>query len=309
MEKVRRQHYVPRMYLKRFGYGNIDDEYISVLKLDNGTVLDNRKVKNFAVENYFYDADKEQIAEILKEDLKVFPELCDNENLSDEQFTEHALSREESAISKMLNELQKDLSRIHISSNRNLMIIFLHSLAYRTKQFRDQMDAINNKTEKWLNSICDNWGLDEETKKKAIETNCSTGKNTQLYQILGIKPVLETMQMLQCNYEWYEAVNNTELDFVISDNPAQTVRNGFNDICIPVSSNKAIILRIKDKTAPLISKDMPENGVINLSLDSVIVYNCMQLAMGQKFLFGTSDAIKYMKKLWEARLAGRNERK
>ena len=309
MEKVRRQHYVPRMYLKRFGYGNIDDEYISVLKLDNGIVLDNRKVKNFAVENYFYDADKEQIAEILKEDLKVFPELCDNENLSDEQFTEHALSREESAISKMLNELQEDLSRIHISSNRNLMIIFLHSLAYRTKQFRDQMDAINNKTEKWLNSICDNLGLDEETKKKAIETNCSTGKNTQLYQILGIKPVLETMQMLQYNYEWYEAVNNTELDFVISDNPAQTVRNGFNDICIPVSSNKAIILRIKDKTAPLISKDMPENGVINLSLDSVIAYNCMQLAMGQKFLFGTSDAIKYMKKLWEARLAGRNKRK
>ena len=309
MEKVRRQHYVPRMYLKRFGYGNIDDEYISVLKLDNGTVLDNRKVKNFAVENYFYDADKEQIAEILKEDLKVFPELCDNENLSDEQFTEHALSREESAISKMLNELQEDLSRIHISSNRNLMIIFLHSLAYRTKQFRDQMDAINNKTEKWLNSICDNLGLDEETKKKAIETNCSTGKNTQLSQILGIKPVLETMQMLQYNYEWYEAVNNTELDFVISDNPAQTVRNGFNDICIPVSSNKAIILRIKDKTAPLISKDMPENGVINLSLDSVIAYNCMQLAMGQKFLFGTSDAIKYMKKLWEARLAGRNKRK
>lgn len=39
MEKVRRQHYVPRMYLKRFGYGNIGDEYISVLKLDNGTVL------------------------------------------------------------------------------------------------------------------------------------------------------------------------------------------------------------------------------------------------------------------------------
>lgn len=309
MEKVRRQHYVPRMYLKRFGYGNIDDEYISVLKLDKGTVLDNRKVKNFAVENYFYDADKEQIAEILKEDLQVFPELCDNEKLSDEQFTEHALAREESAISKMLNELQEDLSRIHISSNRNLMIIFLHSMAYRTKQFRDQMDAINNKTEKWLSSMCDNLGLDEETKKKTIETNCSTGKNTQLYQILGIKPVLETMQMLQYNYEWYEAVNNTGLDFVISDNPAQTVRNGFNDICIPVSSNKAIILRIKDKAAPLVSKDMPENGVINLSLNGVIAYNCMQLAMGQKFLFGTSDAIKYMKKLWEARLAGRNKRK
>lgn len=307
MEKVRRQHYVPRMYLKRFGYGNIGDEYISVLKLDNGTVLDNRKVENFAVANYFYDADKEQIAEILKEDLKVFPELCDNEKLSDEQFTEHALAREESAISKMLNELQEDLSRIHISSNRNLMVIFLHSLAYRTKQFRDQMDAINNKTEKWLNSMCDNLGLDEETKKKIIETNCSTGKNTQLYQILGIKPVLETMKMLLNNYDWYEAVNNTELDFVVSDNPAHAVRVGFNDICIPISCNKAVILRIKDKTAPLISKDMPENGVINLSLNSVIAYNCMQLVTAQKFLFGTSDAINCMKSLWEISRAIRNK--
>lgn len=166
MEKVRRQHYVPRMYLKRFGYGNIGDEYISVLKLDNGTVLDNRKVENFAVANYFYDADKEQIAEILKEDLKVFPELCDNENLSDDQFTEHVLAREESAISKMLNELQEDLSTIHISSNRNLMIIFLHSLAYRTKQFRDQMDAINNKTEKWLSSI------EEKKDRDSSRTSC-----------------------------------------------------------------------------------------------------------------------------------------
>lgn len=81
------------------------------------------------------------------------------------------------------------------------------------------------------------------------------------------------------------------------------------DECIPVSSNKAIIFRIKDKTAPLISKDLPENGVINLSLNSVIAYNCMQLAMGQKFLFGTSNTIKYMKKMWEARSAGRNKRK
>ena len=276
-----------------------------VVRIDNATIGIVKRIFKMYLEGKRYY----QIAEILKEDLKVFPELCDNEKLSDEQFTEHALAREESAISKMLNELQEDLSRIHISSNRNLMVIFLHSLAYRTKQFRDQMDAINNKTEKWLSSMCDNLGLDEETKKKIIETNCSTGKNTQLYQILGIKPVLETMQMLQYNYEWYEAVNNTELDFVISDNPAQTVRNGFNDICIPVSSNKAIIFRIKDKTAPLISKDMPENGIINLSLNSVIAYNCMQLAMGQKFLFGTSNTIKYMKKMWEARSAGRNKRK
>jgi len=52
---------------------------------------------------------------------------------------------------------------------------------------------------------------------------------------------------------------------------------------------------------------MPENGVINLSLNSVIAYNCMQLVTAQKFLFGTSDAINCMKSLWEISRAIRNK--
>ena len=88
-----------------------------------------------------------------QEDLEIFSELCDSEELLDEQFTEHTLANEEAAISNMLNDLQEDLSKICISRNRSLMIIFLHSLAYRTKQFRDQMDTINDKTEEVLNSM------------------------------------------------------------------------------------------------------------------------------------------------------------
>ena len=105
----------------------------------------------------------------------------------DEQFAEHALGREEAAISDMLNELNKDISKIHVIANKSKMIIFLHSLTYRTKKFRDQMDAINainDKTVEFLTAICDNMELDEETKKKTIEVNCSKGKNTQLHQIL-----------------------------------------------------------------------------------------------------------------------------
>ena len=116
---------------------------------------------------------------------------------------------------------------------------------------------------------------------------------------MGLQPVLKTMKMLLENYDWYEAVNNTELDFVISDNPAHMVRLAFNDICIPISCNKAIIFRIKDESAPIISKDMPIDGVINLSLNSVVAYNSLQLQSGQKFLFGTSKAVKFMKNIWE----------
>ncbi len=51
----------------------------------------------------------------------------------DEQFAEHALGREEAAISAMLSELNKDISKIHVTANKSKMIIFLHSLTYRTK--------------------------------------------------------------------------------------------------------------------------------------------------------------------------------
>lgn len=111
MEKVKRQHYVPRMYLKRFGYGSKDNERVTVLKLEDGSILENQRVENFAAVNYFYDIDGEQLKEILREDLSVYPELCNSEKLFDEQFAEHVLAREEAAISNMLNELQKDMSK------------------------------------------------------------------------------------------------------------------------------------------------------------------------------------------------------
>ena len=120
------------MYLKRFGYGDKDDKKITVLKLDRGTVLENQRAENFASANYFYDTNREQLVEALYDDLLMNPELLNSEKLSDEQFVEHALAREEAAISNMLNQLQEDLSKIHESPNTSLMIIFLHSLAIGT---------------------------------------------------------------------------------------------------------------------------------------------------------------------------------
>lgn len=50
--------------------------------------------------------------------------------------------------------------------------------------------------------------------------------NIQLEQVLSDKPVLETMERLLINYNWYIGYNDTKLDFIISDNPAQMVWRG-----------------------------------------------------------------------------------
>ena len=126
----------------------------------------------------------------------------------------------EGAYKELLDNLEATSEIIYEDKSRARFICFIHELAYRTKSFRDRMDAINSKTEEVLNKMCDNLGLSEDTKRKTIEENCVPGINIQLENILSLGPVLQTMKMLVENYDWFIGYNDTELDFIISDNPA-----------------------------------------------------------------------------------------
>lgn len=53
MDKTKNQHYVPRMYIKRFGYGTEDNPRISVLKKQEGIILHNQNPENFASKRFF----------------------------------------------------------------------------------------------------------------------------------------------------------------------------------------------------------------------------------------------------------------
>lgn len=75
MEKTKNEHYVPRMYIKRFGYGTKDKPRISVLKKPEGTVLHNQNPENFASQRFFYDTTEDVIRNVLKKILKYFHQL------------------------------------------------------------------------------------------------------------------------------------------------------------------------------------------------------------------------------------------
>jgi len=297
MDKSKKQHYVPRMYIKRFGYGTEDKPKISVLIKQEKRVLHDQNPYNFAAESFFYDTTKDVIENVLKGDLEIFPFIKQSKYYDDEQLTEHVLSRLESQYRKLLDQIEDDPLLIYEDKYRARFICFIHELAYRTRNFRDKIDSINCRTEKFLNELCDSMGLSEEVRRKTIEENCIPGKNTQLEQILSIKPALETMKRVLINYDWYIGYNNTELDFIISDNPAQVVWQGFNDICIPISKNRAVVMRVKEKGAPMLSSDEPEGNIINMSTKGVIQYNTMQISMAQLYLFGSKAAISVMNDL------------
>lgn len=293
-QKTKNQHYVPRMYMARFGYGLKTKPRISVLFKEESKILHNQNLNNYASNQYFYDTTQDILNYALKNDFHISPYLKEKVNLKDEQFVEHTLSREEGVYKQMLDEIEENPQSIYNDNTRAIFISFAHNLAYRTMRFRDMLDNISDKTELELRQICDNRKLNVETKENIIKTNCISGKQQQIKNIVSVFPELDTMNMLLNNYDWYIGKNNTELDFIISDNPAQMIWTGCNDICIPISKQLAIILRVNIDDAPMLSKDVPVNNIIDLSLNSAIVYNLLQIEIAQRHLFGSEKAINLM---------------
>ena len=88
MDKTKNQHYVPRMYIKRFGYGTEDNPRISVLKKQEGIILHNQNPENFASKRFFYDTTEDVIEDVLKWDIEAFPSIKESKFYHDEQSHE-----------------------------------------------------------------------------------------------------------------------------------------------------------------------------------------------------------------------------
>ena len=118
MNKVKRQHYVPEFYLRRF---TNDGEHIFVYDKVNNKIF-NTNVSNVASEGYFYDIDWHG-------------ELSD----LDPQLIEKELSRIESLFSSNIDEIirevdeRKDFSAIDLNILGNFIVIQW----LRTRSFRD----------------------------------------------------------------------------------------------------------------------------------------------------------------------------
>lgn len=284
--KIKNQHYIPQMYLNRF----IDGENkLTVWNMSKDIILQGQSARNYASIRYYYDSTKEELKKSLSETFRVYPELKEELNEFDCQLIEHGLGRVEADFAETLRKIDGNNDLIYNEEVRNIIVIFLHMLAYRTESFRMHMDKINDITKQHISKM--NIDVDEVRSLK------SNGKETQLYQLLGIRPLLKSANMLIENYNWYIGTVKGEMKLVISDDVAKNIRLGFNDICIPISCDKGIIFRTIDETAPLISKDEPEGNIINLSQRSVFAYNAMQLSHTNRFMFGNKYSLEFLRKI------------
>lgn len=288
MNKVKNQHHVPKMYLKRF---SDDGEHIDVWNIQNDAIIPHQKPSGYATKSYFYDTDVATLKSALAEMEEYYKSDFTSAINADEQFVEHGFVHSEGEMAAVFRDIDANHSLLHRETIRSKLTIFIHDLAYRTEAFRDQMDTVHDITEAALFQM----NLDPEKFGKL-----HTGQEIQLHQILGITPVLKTAAQLANNYSWHFATISGLQNFIISDNPAAGAAFGFNDICFPLSAKTAIIFRVKDSDAPIISQDLPnQEGDITLSDSSVIKYNVVQRRYAKRFMFGKKDDLQVIQKLWK----------
>lgn len=283
---VKNEHYVPRFYLRRFA--NNDKIYAYDLEKDN---LFQTNINKIGCNNYFYDVDSNVLKESLSEykDIYKIPDDIFEKECEDIQFIEKALSRLEDKFSVLLNKFEMDYSIINDEEFLRTFFLFMHTQSIRTKGFRNGLENIASQTKTWiekLNIKNVNYPIELEAKDIA--------KLNQIKELLSLSSVYKKALSFFDAYDIYIGVNNTDIDFIISDNPTSYFLVGFNDICFPVNSKLSIIMQVKEvKDEFKICCIKPDKSkTIHLTKKEVIKYNILQQYSNSKFLLGSEQALK-----------------
>lgn len=290
---VKGQHYVPEFYLKRFAKNG----KISVYNLLDGKIF-STDVNKIGKKSYFYDFEPNKLKEMLSE-YKKTTNISDadfEELTNDVQFVENALSRLETKAGVYFNKFENDYTLINDKNFLSILFLFMHTLSIRTMSFRGGLENIAEQTTSWLKSLnikeIKNYPLDMDPKDIA--------KINQLREITSLARTYDKSIKVFSNYNFYIGINNTKLDFLISDNPLTYFWLGFNDICFPINPRLAIIMQVKNASEEfkLCNLKPDKKGIINLSEKEVMKYNILQHNTNARYLFGSEDMLKnYKEKL------------
>lgn len=283
---VKNEHYVPRFYLRRFA--NNDKIYAYDLEKDN---LFQTNINKIGCNNYFYDVDSNVLKENLSEykDIYKIPDDIFEKECEDIQFIEKALSRLEDKFSVLLNKFEMDYSIINDEEFLRTFFLFMYTQSIRTKGFRNGLENIASQTKIWLEKLnIKNVNYPIELEAKDI------AKLNQIKELLSLSSVYKKALSFFDAYDIYIGVNNTDIDFIISDNPMSYFLVGFNDICFPVNSKLSIIMQVKEvKDEFKICCIKPDKSkTIHLTKKEVIKYNVLQQYSNSKFLLGSEQALK-----------------
>ncbi len=289
---VKGEHYLPRFYLEKFS----NDGKIDVLNISNGKIF-STSVERIGKKSYFYDLNPGELKKILSEHLKLtnithsqFEELTD-----DVQFVEKALSRLENKAASLFNQFENNYNLINDEEFLSTLFLFMYTLSIRTMSFRNSLESIATQTSNWLESL----NIEKVEKYPLDKKPEDIAKINQLYAITSLAQVYKHGMTFFDNYNIYVGINDSNIDFLISDNPLHYFMLGFNDLCFPIDPKLAIIMQVKSapQNFKLCNFKPDKNKLVHLNGNDVIKYNMLQQYSKARYLFGSENMLKQHLKL------------
>lgn len=284
---VKEEHYLPKFYLNRFSKNG----KISVLSILDENIFQT-SVEKIGKKNYFYDLNPKELKEILSE-YQEFINISQtqfDELTSDIQFIEKVLSRLESKAAVQFDNFESNYDLINDKEFLSILFLFVHTLSIRTMGFRNSLENIAEQISNSLTSLnikkVKNYPLDKKPQDIA--------KINQLYELTSLAKVYRKSVNFFNNYDLYVGINETNMDFLISDNPLFYFKFGFNDICFPINPKLAIIMQVKSvpNEFKICNFELDKTNIVNLNEKDVIKYNILQQYTNAKYLFGNEEMLK-----------------
>lgn len=280
--KVKSQHYVPRVYLKRFTNRSGRIHVLNIRTLKSFPA----NVSNVAAEGYFYDVPDELIDTL--------------EDSYDEQAIEKFLAEIEGVAAGIFRRIDQTLALGSVHSlqknaikeeDRAELAIYIALQYFRTRRMRDFLIAFETAAmEEWVKFFRPDLPMDdfEFILKKEYEGlhHANTLMNGDL-----IGKFAEILLF----YRWTFKINASGRPFYTSDNPVvvfdhktKKLKSGLSgprvEVALPLSSR--VILSIKP---PSLSTSKGLNGIFEpCSPTEVTSYNDWQIRSAYRYLFGSS---------------------
>lgn len=291
MKKTKKEHIVPRLYIKNFS--DFDDkvyEYnVDLKKIQRKDIRDTLYIK------YFYDFDLSRLEN--DDDLRIKKEIIsffknnathfkiENEDyLFNEQLTEKFLSIIENEFAFLLQKIivqinrATDTEKIAIKDDdKRKMSIYISIQFMRSKTHRDFIE--------WYKLNCD------ENIKQINKNSLSAYHSYSIINEVNTK----TFSNLLSSCKWVFFKNNTKTQFCTSDNPVIfEVKNSKYLFYFPISRN--ILLIMYSKNYYLLEKD---GEVIEMN-DEMLVrdINIKQyLNCSKSIISGSKEYISYIENI------------
>lgn len=286
---TRKQHYIPQFLIKKFAE---DDGSLSLFLLKENKLLTEQNPRNFAQIKDMYNIKKEDLIEMLRYIEIIDPNAFNRIDFNDPIFVEKYFSRVEYNASKLINRILHHDQLILSLSDKLVLFLFLHDLAYRTKFYRDVRFSITQKSNEIISDIARANNFSDEQKEDNLLENSNI---VELSSIFSLSSYIKFISMLYENYDICYAKNDTDQDFILSDNPTFMITCGLNDFCFPISRKRAIVFRIK-KTRSLMICSIPNyTFLMNLSERNVHEYNIYNASYSHEIIFGTKKSLFFLR--------------